>query len=115
MFYEITKIIHEQDLSEDVGGTPADDADHCPQEDAEGLIVEHQHNTDTGQQAGIVPVATSRILNTRYNYTSFFKDLYFNSYTLVSGIFLDKDIKSETASDIPYLCMSLGDPESRTG
>ena len=47
MFLEITKIIHEQDLSEDVWGTPGDDADHCPQEHAEGLIVEHEHNTDT--------------------------------------------------------------------
>ena len=67
MFSEITKIIHEQDLSEYVRGTPADDADHCPQENAEGLIVEHQHNTDTGQQARVVPVATTRILNTMTN------------------------------------------------
>ena len=99
-------------------GTPGDYADHCPQEDAEGLIVEHQHNTDPGEQAGIVPAATTRILGYKHLQDCMGMESFcfvILTVTLVSGTFLDREIRSETVSDIPYLSISLADPERWTG
>lgn len=42
-----------------------DDAHNSPQKDTRSLIMEHQDNTDTGEEVGIMPVGTPLMLDKR--------------------------------------------------